>query len=129
MDCGSSPEHRSSQVESGLQLKEHEPVQDTVQVDPPVQLTLPLAPTVTSQVDPPPQSMLQEAPQVPLHWLLSEQSRLQLSPSHSLPPRSQASPAGHVQLVPVHSGGGTSPSSEPTQDEVSRATTQARAFQ
>jgi len=88
-------------------------VQVTVQVEPPPQVTLPLSPTVTAQVEPPPQSMLQEAPHSPVHSLSFVQSRLQLSASHSLPPRSHASPAGQAHEVPVHSGGGTSPSSEP----------------
>jgi hypothetical protein len=108
----------SSQVESGLQLTEHDPVQVTVHFEPSLQETLPLAPTVTSQVDPPPQSMLQEAPHSPVHSLFSLQSRLQLSPSHSLPERSQASSAGHWQLDPLQSGCATS--SEPPQARTMR---------
>lgn len=123
MVLGSSPEHRSSQVESALQLTEHDPVHVTVHVEPPPQFTLPLSPTVTSQVDPPPQSMLHEAPHSPVHSLSALQSRLQLSPSHSLPPRSHASPAGQAQVVPVHSGGGTSSSELPQPERRPRETT------
>lgn len=53
-------------------------MQVTWHVDPSVQLTLPLSPTVTSQVEPPLQSMLQDAPHAPVHSLSSVQSTLQL---------------------------------------------------
>lgn len=97
----------SSQVESSLQLTEQLPLQVIWQVAPSEQVTLLLSPTVSSQVEPPPQSTLHDAPQVPVHSLSAEQSRLQLACSQSLPCRPQASPAGHAQLVPLHSGGGT----------------------
>ena len=99
------PAQVRSQVESELQLTEQEPVQLTWQVAPPVQSTLPLAPTVRSQVEPPAQLALHDSPHAPLHSLPMLQSRLQLSPAQSLPPRSQACPAGHAQVEPVQSGG------------------------
>jgi hypothetical protein len=46
-----SPLHFRVQLESGLQLTEQEPSQTTLQVEPALQDTLPLSPTVTLQVD------------------------------------------------------------------------------
>lgn len=101
-----SPGQVRSQLALAAQLTEQEPVQVTWQVEPSLQLTLPLLPTVTSQVAPLPQSILHEAPQLPVHMLWSPQLSVQLSPEQLLPPRSQACPLGHEQLVPVHVGGG-----------------------
>lgn len=41
----------------------------TLQVEPSLQLTLPLLPTVAEQLELPAQEMLHDSPQVPLQWL------------------------------------------------------------
>jgi hypothetical protein len=59
--CGAeSLAHCSSQVAPFAHDIEQLPVQCTVHVEPPVQLMLPLAPTVTSQLDWPAQLMLHD---------------------------------------------------------------------
>jgi hypothetical protein len=104
-------------VESSLQLTEQLSVHVMWQVEASVQVTLPLAPTVTSQVDPPLQSTLHDAPHSPVHSFWSVQATLQLSPSQSVPDRSQELCAGQLQLVPVHSSGSDSPPQAPRNDE------------
>lgn len=81
-------------------------MQVTWQVDPPLQVTLPLFPTVVVQVEPLPQSMLQEASQLPVHVLWSEHARVQLPVvPHVLCANPHADPGGHEQLAPVQDGG------------------------
>jgi len=87
------------------QVTEQEPVQVTWQVEPSLHETLPLGPTVTVQVDPPAQSMLHDSSQVPLQTLSEVQASEQLPAPQLDSLKSQASPAGQVQLAPVQSGG------------------------
>jgi len=94
------------QVEPSPHANEQLPVQCTVQVEPPVQSTLPLGPTVTSHSEPPLHEMLHDSPQVPLQLLSDEQDSEQLLPLHAESPISHAFPAGQAHDVPTHSGGG-----------------------
>jgi hypothetical protein len=73
-------------------------------VEPPLQLTLALGPTVTVQVDMLPQAREQDCPQLPIHSFLSAQARLQLLPLQPPCERSQLLPDGQAQLAPVHEG-------------------------
>ena len=59
-----------------------------------MQLTLALGPTVTVQVE----------PLLPIQLFLSLQLAEQLPPLHPPCERSQLTPEGQVQLVPVHDG-------------------------
>jgi hypothetical protein len=101
-----SPAHWSMHVESALQDIEHEPVQRTVHVEPPVQPTLALAPTVTSQSDMPAQLMLHESPQVPVQVLPLAQASEHESPAQPESPMSQDVFVGHAHELPVQVGGG-----------------------
>ena len=112
--------HCSLHVESVLHDSEHEPWQRTVQVEPPVQPTLPLGPTVRSHSEAPPQVALQEGPQAPVHWLLLAQLSVQLEAAQPELPRSHEVSAGQVHEVPTHLGGGGPSSPQP-------ASTRARA--
>lgn len=105
--------HCSLHVESELHDSEQEPWHRTVQVEPPVQPMLPLGPTVRSQLEVPPHVALHEGPQLPLHWLPLAQDSVQLEPAHAELPRSHEVPAGQVQDVPTHCGGGGPSSPQP----------------
>lgn len=96
-------------------------------VEPPVQLTLLLGPTVMSQLEPPAQLTVQEAPHDPLHWLSSTQAREQLSPTQALSWVSHASPALHVHDAPAHSGGGGTSSPQPQRRPRERTSAKDRA--
>ncbi len=76
----------------------------SVQVEPPPQLMLLLAPAVILQVEPPLQSTLHDSPQEPAQSLLFAQSREQLPPAHEESPISHVLSAGHTHEVPAHSG-------------------------
>jgi hypothetical protein len=93
-------------TESELHDIEHPAVQCTVQVEPPLQLTLPLGPTVRSQSDIPEQLTLHDAPHEPLHALLSVHASEQLDPLQPELPMSHDVPAGHEHELPAHTGGG-----------------------
>jgi hypothetical protein len=80
-------------------------VQVTRQVEPAVQVTLLLLPTVTSHEDMPLQSMLHDSPQLPRHVALEAHLSEQLPP-HAAGVKSQAPPAGQTQLAAEHMGGG-----------------------
>ncbi len=69
-----------------------------------MQLTLALGPTVTVQVEPLLQASEQDCPQLPIQLFLSLQLAEQLPPLHPPCERSQLTPEGQVQLVPVHDG-------------------------
>ena len=114
--------HLRSQVEL-LQLKEHEPVHVTWQVDPFVHETLPLLPTVTVQLEPsqlalplspavrlhvlpPLHSVLQEPPQEPVHLLPSRHLNEQLPPDalqpvFVFPVQLQSTPTAQVHAEPL----------------------------
>jgi len=95
-------------------VSEHEPVHVTWQVEPSVQVTLPLSPTVGLHVDMPAQSTLHDLPHVPWHVLWSLQASEQLSwVPQALAVMSHVMPDEHVQLAPVQLGGGASGSPEP----------------
>jgi hypothetical protein len=91
-----SPEHEIEQVSR----------QRISQVEPSVQVTLLLGPTVMMQVEPPAQSRLHEEPHSPVHSLSSTQSSEQLFCSHEVPSVLQAEPGSHEHEVPLHVGGG-----------------------
>lgn len=78
------------------------------QVAPSVHEMLLLSPIVISQVEPPPQSMLHDEPHEPLHSFSSEQSSVQLLPSHEVPSVEQAAPGSQAHDVPVQVGAAVS---------------------
>ena len=75
-----------------------------LQVAPPEQSTLPLAPTVMSQVDDPVHLRLHDSPHAPEQSLLLAQLSEQLLP-HVAVVMSQAAPDGQAQLAPLQVGG------------------------
>jgi hypothetical protein len=88
-----------------VQLTEHGPVQVTWHVEPPVQETTLLSPTVTVHADELPQSMLHDRLQLPEQSFSLLQSRMQLAePPQVLWEKSHEDPAEQVQLVRVQYG-------------------------
>jgi len=96
-------------VESAEHDRLQLPVQRIEQVEPSLQLTLPLSPTVISQVEPPEQSRLHDAPHDPEHSLSSVHASVQLSPSHEVPSVLHAAPGSQAHEVPLHVGAAVSP--------------------
>jgi hypothetical protein len=105
-----------------LQLTEQEPVQVMWQVELPLQLTLPLGPTVVVQVELLAQFRLHESVHAPEQavWFSQESEQLPASPPQIAALKSQLIPELHVQLAPVQAGGGAE--EDPPQAE--RTTTQ-----
>lgn len=93
---------RSQFVFEPVQLSEHDPVQLTWQVEPPVHDTLPLGPTMTLQVEPPPQSMLHDCAQLPEQMLRSEQLSEQLADPQLDCVKLHVEPCRQLQLAPEH---------------------------
>src|SRR5262245_11129162 len=105
--CGAeSPAHCSSHVEPFAHDIEQPAVQRIVHVEPPLQSTLPLGPTVRSHVDWPAQLTLHDSPHCPVHVLPFVQASEQLDPAHPELPRSHEVWAGHEHEVPLQVGGG-----------------------
>lgn len=121
---GAPSPHASVQVESGAHDSEQVSVQRMLHVEPPLQVTLPLAPTVRSQREPPAQLALHELPQAPVQVLSIGQLSVQLSPAQPESPRSQAVPASQAHELPVQAGGGTS---SPPQATTAKASQVERA--
>jgi hypothetical protein len=107
VSSGPSPQARRH-TESAEHDSEHVSVQVMSQVEPSVQVTLLLSPTVMMQVEPPAQSTLHDEPHAPLHSLSSTQSSEQLFSSQSVPSVLHAEPGSHEHDVPLHVGGGVS---------------------
>jgi hypothetical protein len=91
-----------------LQLTEQEPVQVMWQVELPLQLTLPLGPTVVVHVELLAQFRLHESVHAPEQavWFSHESEQLPASPPQIAAVKSQLIPELQVQLAPVQTGGG-----------------------